>query len=182
MKYLFYYMGYILFSTSCSLTSSVPDKILVNEIATNNRQKAYHNILICGTGSQQSRLMYEKLYPFLNNSFRGKNISTDYVFLGNGNIEIQQLMKKKRYDAYMVLSEKVATTGDKHQNAGVVKSQPGNYEFKEMLAMNIYDWMDTKQPVWDANVKVNFNLREDEIYPTLTRLLIKRLEQNKMFQ
>ncbi|CAN5301559.1 hypothetical protein BH20BAC1_BH20BAC1_18180 [soil metagenome] len=63
-----------------------------------------------------------------------------------------------------------------------MKSQPDNYEFKELLAMNIYDWMDTQQPLWDANVKVNFNLRENEIYPMLSRLWIKRLEQNKMFQ
>ena len=178
MKQLCYSITVTLFFNACSSTVNLPNEIVVNEITGNPSQKAYHNLLICGAGSLQAKLVYEKLYPYLSYDLGGKNISTEYVFLGSDTVDFNKLMQGDKYDAYMILREKFPAD-EYHINSGV---GPGSRaivnEFKEMLAINIYEGRDIHEPVWNANVKLHFLLNEDKIYPALCRLVIQRLEQN----
>jgi hypothetical protein len=149
------------------------------------------SILLVGVGSTPSRLFLENLSTEIIKSFKRLNITCDYTYEGKiprgSHVDLREIVTTD-YNAYLVINPIDTSYIDAHKDVGIFATPlPGGYgasgsvignQYKEDFYVELYTNNSLLNKVWQAELKLDFDVVNKDNYVKITKEIFDRLIKN----
>ena len=166
-------------------------KSTLNETEVNKFDAKITSLLIVGVGSTASRLFLENLSPEIIKLFGRSHIKCNFFYAGKiprrTHVNLNKIIVSK-YDAYLVLNPIDTSYIDVHKSVAVFASPlPGGYgasgsvignQYKEDYYVELYSSNKSLNKVWQAELKVDFDVANPARYEIIAKEIFDRILKN----
>jgi len=166
-------------------------KSTLNETEVSKFDAKITSLLIVGVGSTASRLFLENLSPEIIKLFVRSHIQCNFIYAGKiprrSHINLKKIIASQ-YDAYLVLNPIDTSYIDVHKSVAVFASPlPGGYgasgsvignQYKEDYYIELYTSNKSLNKVWQAELKVDFDVANPGRYEIIAKEIFDRLLKN----
>lgn len=169
---------------SCVVTQNQPNEVILKETTLNKTPRDFKKIVICGSGLLGARNFLENLAGSINRGLKLKGINSTYYFVGNNRLApgtaFINIPGSEKADAYMIFSQTDPPVPQAQHIERAGKTRGNNLD--QFLTIKLYDSPSAHAPIWDALLKTDFNFTTDEVYTSISSMILRRLGANQIFR
>lgn len=173
--------------SSCVVLPVYKTHISLNETKGNEHRVQITNLLLIGSGPVASRVFLDNLSSKLIQSLKAQGIQAEFSYVGklspSSFYKLDSLVSNQ-YDAYLLFKASDSSVLDMNKVKQVVigPSMSGaNYgnQYAETYKLLLYQKAEKLGLVWQGNLKVDFDLANDNKYKQVSKLILKELSKDE---
>lgn len=166
-------------------------KSALHEISASESNTKIKSILLVGVGSTPSRLFLENLSIELIKNFKRLDITCDFTYEGKipkgSHVDLKEIITAD-YNAYLVINPIDTSYINAHKDVGFFATPlPGGYgasgslignQYKEDFYVELYTNNSLLNKVWQAELKLDFDVANNDKYVKIAKEIFDRLIKN----
>ncbi|MDI9364201.1 MAG: hypothetical protein QM541_04560 [Flavobacterium sp.] len=181
---------FCLLYSSCVVSTYV-EKSSLYETSVSKSDTKIKSILLVGVGSTPSRLFLENLSTEIIKNFKRLDITCDFTYEGKipkgSHVDLKEIVTAD-YNAYLVINPIDTSYIDAHKDVGFfVTPLPSGYgasgsvignQYKEDFYVELYTNNGLLNKVWQAELKLDFDVVNNDKYVKIAKEIFDRLIKN----